>query len=102
MHLEEELGTGTPDEAIVPWCGRRGYVWVTTDADPRAREMRMRLLPEHGVEAIILLPQPKGLREQFERIVRHYPRWEDVIGSEPPGRRVWEQRATGKPRRLKL
>lgn len=98
---DQELGEGTPDERIVPWCGENGRVWVTTDDDPRARHMRFALLPEYQVHAIILDPQPKGLDGQLGRIVRFYPAWVRHFEQMSPGTsNVWIQHQKGPLRRL--
>jgi hypothetical protein len=93
---EEDLGRGTPDEDIVPWCGRTGHVWVTTDDDARGRPIRFALLPKHGVHAIILDPQPQGIRAQLGRIVRFYDAWVRELSKQPAGsHNVWVQSTRG-------
>jgi hypothetical protein len=97
VELEGELGKGTPDEVIVPWCGDNRRVWVTIDHDPRARHIRFALVPQHKVHAIILDPEPVGIRAQLGRIVRFYPDWVRTLGHHPDGsHKVWRQRKKGR------
>lgn len=93
--LEDDLGAGIRDEQIIPWCGRRGRVWVTVDHDAGARALRFSLLPQHRVHAILLVPEPKGLRAQLERIVRRYPDWVRELSRTPSASDVWVQGARG-------
>lgn len=100
VRIEPELGPGTPDEDIVPWCGRTGHTWVTVDHDARARHIRFALLGAYRVNAILLHPEPKGIRAQLERIVRHYDEWMRIIAARADEHRVWIQRVRGELRRL--
>jgi hypothetical protein len=94
--LEDDLGVGTADEVIVPWCGDTGHIWVTADHDPRGRHIRFSLLPQHKVHAIILDPEPSGLRGQLLRIVARIDEWERHFNSQPyDGYGVWKQRERG-------
>lgn len=95
VELEDDLGSGTPDEEIIPWCGRHGRVWVTVDHDARARPIRFALLPEHGVHVILLDPEPKGLHAQLERIVRRYPEWVRELTRTRKSSGVWVQGLRG-------
>jgi predicted nuclease of predicted toxin-antitoxin system len=98
---EPELGRGAPDETIVPWCGRSGHAWVTMDHDPRARHIRFAMLPSFGVHAIILDPEPKGLREQLWRVVTRIEDWEHTLATTNSPGRAWRQSRKGQLTALK-
>lgn len=101
VELEDGLGKGAVDERIVPWCGEHGHVWVTVDHDPRARHIRFAMLGEHQVHAIILDPEPKGLREQLWRIVTRFEDWEHTLATTRRAGVVWRQSRRGQPKPLK-
>lgn len=98
---EPELGRGAPDDTIVPWCGRSGHAWVTMDHDPRARHIRFAMLPRFGVHAIILDPEPKGLREQLWRVVTRIEDWEHTLATTNSPGRAWRQSRKGQLTALK-
>lgn len=100
--LEPDLGKGVADEEIPPWCGRAGYAWVTVDHDPRSRHIRFAMLPSLGIHAIILDPEPKGVREQLWRIVTRFEEWERMLPTTQAGPgRAWRQRRQGQLEPLK-
>lgn len=71
---------------------------VTADNDARARHLRYQLVPRHGAQAVILIPQPKGIRAQLVAIVSNIDAWEVELTKNGPG--VWVQREHGRPKRL--
>jgi hypothetical protein len=58
-------------------------------------------LPQHGVRAILLDPEPVGLRSQVEMVVRHYPQWNLTMDATDRSHGVWIQRPKGYLKRLK-
>lgn len=101
VELEPQLGSGATDEPIVRWCGAHNHVWVTIDHDARSRHIRFSMLPALGVHAIILDPEPKGLRDQLWRIVTRFAEWEHTLANAPERGRAWVQRRQGRVKRLK-
>ncbi len=81
----------TADEEIARWCAQTGTVLVSTDEDFRGKWVRLGVLSNLGVEAIVFDHDLEGLRVQHERITRHFPTWEMELGRQPYGHRVWRQ-----------
>lgn len=96
----ETLGKKAKDEEIVPWCNKNGHVIVTCDDDFRSREMREGLLNQTSVEVIWFQRQPKGTRQQFEQITKHYPVWDELLGKIKPAYRQWLQPPYGRLKKM--
>lgn len=94
------LGRKAKDEDIVPWCQTNDFVVVTCDDDFRSREMRQRLLTQNDVEVIWFSKQPRGVQEQTEWIVRHFPTWVETLQSEDRAYRQWMQRPNGRLKKM--
>lgn len=94
------LGRKARDEEIVPWANKHGFIVVTCDDDYRGAEFRRTLLVESRVEVIWFRKQPVGLQAQAEQIVRHYPKWVEILASEAPSYRQWMQPPYGNLKRM--
>lgn len=81
----------SPDELIAPWCVDNRKVLVTVDADFKGRSARSRLLAQQGLEVIVFDKEIKGALEQHARVTYHLPFWEQALGSQPYGQRIWTQ-----------
>lgn len=87
----------TPDEDIGQWCAQNEYVLVTADEDFRGHWVRGDLFTRHGVEVIAFDRDLPGLRNQHERITRHFSWWETTLAPSPYGPRLWIQRKPLQP-----
>jgi hypothetical protein len=83
-------------------------VLVTADEDFRGQWVRGELFARHGVEVIAFDHDVPGLRNQHERVTRHFGSWETTLAVNPYDPRLWVQgrrlqpvldRRTGRTRR---
>jgi predicted nuclease of predicted toxin-antitoxin system len=86
-----------PDQEIAKWCAQTEHVLVTPDKDFWGRWIRSNLLASHGVEVIVFSEVIAGLQEQHRRVTKHLPAWEETLGPNRYGHRVWVQTTRLRP-----